>query len=72
MMKELGYAEGYRYAHDLDEGIARMDCLPPSLVGRRFYRPSGRGHERRIAERLAKWRELLARGEGDPAGSPPR
>ncbi len=69
MMKDLGYGEGYQYAHDLDEGIARMDCLPPSLAGRRFYRPSDRGHERRIAERLAKWREFLTREEDDPAGA---
>ena len=67
MMKELGYGKGYRYAHDLDEGIARMECLPPSLAGRRFYRPSDRGHERRIAERLEKWRELLSGDEGGPA-----
>ena len=69
MMKELGYGKGYRYAHDLDEGIARMECLPPSLAGRRFYRPSDRGHERRIAERLAEWRRLLASGGNDPAGA---
>ena len=72
MMKELGYGKGYQYAHDLDEAIARMDCLPPPLAGRRFYRPSDRGHERRIAERLAEWRRLLARGEDDPAGVPRR
>ncbi len=69
MMKDLGYGAGYRYAHDLDEGIARMECLPPSLVGRRFYRPSDRGHERRIAERLERWRELLALDEDDPTGA---
>lgn len=66
MMKELGYGAGYRYAHDLDEGIARMECLPPALSGRRFYRPTGRGHEGRIAKRLEKWRQLLALDEGTP------
>ena len=66
MMQKLGYGEGYRYAHDLEEGIARMDCLPPSLVGRRFYRPTARGHERRIAERLARWRRLVDRDENSP------
>ena len=63
MMKELGFGEGYRYAHDLEEGIARMDCLPESLVGRRFYRPTGRGYEGRIAERLETWRSLLGLSE---------
>jgi len=66
MMKGLGYGAGYQYAHDLDEGIARMECLPLSLVGRRYYRPTGRGYEGRIAERLEKWRQLLAPDEGTP------
>ena len=62
MMKDLGYGDGYRYAHDFEDGIASMDCLPPSLAGRRYYRPTGRGHEERIARRLERWRELLASG----------
>ena len=57
MMKGLGYGDGYKYAHDFDDGIAQMNCLPPALAGRRFYRPTGRGDERPIAERLARWRE---------------
>jgi len=60
MMKSLGYGAGYQYAHDLDDGIAAMDCLPPSLVGRRFYRPTDRGHEARIAKRIEAWRQRLA------------
>jgi len=68
MMKDLGYGAGYRYAHDVEEGIARMACLPESLVGRRYYRPTDRGHEGRIAERLRKWREFLAHDESGPSG----
>ena len=67
MMKDLGYGAGYQYAHDLDEGIARMDCLPPSLVGRKFYSPTNRGHEEQIAERLEQWRRRLAPGAGNEA-----
>ena len=66
MMKQLGYGAGYQYAHDLDEGIARMECLPPSLAGRYYYRPTRRGCEGRIAERLEKWRQSLAPDEGTP------
>ena len=66
MMKELGYGAGYQYAHDFEDGVARMECLPPALVGRRFYRPTGRGHERRITERLNAWRELLTPDEHEP------
>ena len=62
MMKSLGYGTGYQYAHDFDDGIAAMECLPPSLVGRRFYRPTDRGHEARIAQRIEAWRRRLAGG----------
>jgi len=64
MMKGLGYGAGYQYAHDLDEGIARMDCLPSSLAGRTYYRPTERGYERRIAARLVAWRCLLTPPDG--------
>jgi len=59
MMKGLGYGRGYRYAHDTEEGIARMECLPPSLAARRYYRPTGRGREGEIAVRMKKWRERV-------------
>jgi len=57
LMGELGYGEGYRYAHDESEGVAAMDCLPESMKGHIFYRPSGRGFEKEAAQRLrAAWR----------------
>jgi putative ATPase len=52
LMKELGYGKGYRYAHDLKERVADMECLPESLIGRRYYHPTDQGMERRIAEIL--------------------
>ena len=55
-MKDWGYAEGYRHAHNFDEGITDMECLPPSLKGRIFYEPTGRGVEKRIGERLEEIR----------------
>jgi len=61
LMKGLGYGEGYQYAHDLESGVARMDCLPPGLRGRRYYRPTERGLEKAIAERLTEIRRK--RGE---------
>jgi len=57
LMKRLGYGEGYKYAHDFEEGIAPMDCLPPSLKRRRYYRPKRSGLERKLAERLEKDRK---------------
>jgi putative ATPase len=52
LMKGLGYGKGYRYAHDEEEGVAAMDCLPDRLAGRRFYHPTRRGTEKELAERL--------------------
>ena len=60
LMKELDYGKGYTYAHDTDEKIARMSCLPESLAGRRYYEPFGLGLEARFKARLAAvrdWRE---------------
>jgi putative ATPase len=52
LMKDLGYARGYRYAHDEAEGVAGMDCLPEALRDRRYYRPTDRGSENDVAGRL--------------------
>ncbi|MGD0497227.1 MAG: replication-associated recombination protein A [Bryobacteraceae bacterium] len=58
LMKEWGYGEGYQHAHQFEDAIVGMDCLPPSLAGRRYYFPSDRGVEKRIAERLEEIRRL--------------
>ncbi len=55
-MKDWGYGEGYQHAHQADNAVTDMECLPESLKGRRYYHPTERGIEKRIAERL---RELL-------------
>ena len=54
LMKETGYGKGYVYAHDTEEKMAKMQCLPDSLAGKRYYRPAGQGREKAIAERLEK------------------
>ncbi|MCI2430502.1 replication-associated recombination protein A [Candidatus Acetothermia bacterium] len=58
LMKEVGYGEGYQYAHSLPEGIAPMECLPESLQGKRYYQPREAGYEKEIKRRLERWREL--------------
>ena len=40
-MKEWGYGEGYQHAHQFEDAMVDMDCLPPSLEGRRYYFPTG-------------------------------
>ncbi len=58
LMKELGYGRGYQYAHDYKEAVVPQDYLPEELKGRVFYRPTDRGYEKLVKERLARWREL--------------
>ena len=60
LMKNLDYGKGYTYAHDTDEKIAKMSCLPEKLEGRRYYTPAGLGREANMKARLAAvrdWRE---------------
>ena len=51
-MKELGYGDGYQYAHDYEEKITNLVCLPESLQGHEYYLPAGLGEEKRMKERL--------------------
>ncbi len=60
-MKEIGYGKGYQYAHDLEDKVADMDCLPDKLRGRRYYHPTSEGVEKRIADRLDDIRQRRAR-----------
>ncbi len=60
LMKDLGYGEGYLYAHDFEEKLTPMVCLPPSLKDKRYYRPSKQGMEAKYGPRLEailKWKE---------------
>ena len=66
LMKDHGYGRGYAYAHDDPDGVTGMDCLPPALAGRRYYRPTARGYEKEVARRLDAWR-ALKRAKGRPA-----
>ena len=56
LMKELGYADGYKYAHDYEGAHVEQEYLPERLRGRVYYRPSDRGLEAEIKKRLAAWR----------------
>jgi putative ATPase len=52
LMQQLGYGQGYQYAHDLESKVADMQCLPDNLKDRVYYRPTGEGVEKRIRERM--------------------
>jgi len=60
-MKAWGYGSGYQHAHEFDEAISRMECLPESLAGKHWYVPTERGVEKRIKERLEEIRNLKYR-----------
>lgn len=62
LMKELDYGKNYEYAHDTEEKLTRMQCLPDSLAGRRYYRPGVQGREKAVKERLE---QILEWKKGD-------
>ena len=52
LMREVGYGKGYQYAHDYEDKLTNMQCLPDSLLGRTYYEPTDQGAEVRLKERL--------------------
>jgi putative ATPase len=58
LMQDLGYGQGYRYAHDEPQGYAAGACYLPTGLQAQFYNPTDRGLEQRIGERLANLRKL--------------
>jgi putative ATPase len=73
LMKELGFGDGYVYAHDTADGIADMSCLPDDLRGTDYYRPGARGFEKELADRMEKirrWHERRVRRSGRGSETP--
>jgi putative ATPase len=64
LMKELDYGKGYRYAHDEEGRVANMDCLPDSLKGRSYYKPTQEGREKLLAQRMDEIRRIRAAKRG--------
>ncbi len=60
LMKELHYGEGYQYAHDHEDKLTAMQCLPDSLKDRQYYQPTQEGAEKAVKERLQVVREWKA------------
>jgi putative ATPase len=52
LMKAIGYGKGYQYAHDLENKVADMQCLPDNLLDRQYYHPTGEGFERELQKRM--------------------
>lgn len=60
LMKDAGYGKGYVYAHDTEEKMARMQCLPDALKDRHYYEPAGQGDEAAVKKRLEEIRKWKA------------
>jgi len=67
LMKDLGYAKGYDYDHDAEDGFSGQDYFPTGMNRQRFYHPNDRGFEREVAKRLVYWDKLRGkrRKEGE-------
>ena len=57
LMKNLNYGKGYQYAHDTEDKLTNMQCLPDSLLGKSYYQPTEEGFEARYKERLRQIKE---------------
>jgi putative ATPase len=61
LMKNIGYGEGYKYAHNFDDKLTDMPCLPDNLAGRTYYQPTDQGFEQRLRLRLDEIRKLKSK-----------
>ncbi len=60
LMRDVGYGQGYRYAHDFDEKLTDMRCLPDSLLDRQYYCPTSEGFEKNYGDRYRQIKEWKA------------
>ena len=68
LMKDLGYGEGYKYAHVYEHAYVPQEYLPEVLRGAKWYQPSESGYEKTVAERMEFWARLKARMQPDSSG----
>src|ERR1700682_1799393 len=61
LMKNIGYGQGYKYAHNFDDKVTDMTCLPDNLAGRTYYKPTDQGFEARLRARLDEIRKIRSK-----------
>jgi putative ATPase len=61
LMKNIGYGQGYKYAHNFADKVTDMTCLPDNLAGRTYYKPTDQGFEQRLRQRLDEIRKIRSR-----------
>ena len=65
-MKNIGYGKGYQYAHNYEDKVTDMQCLPDNLASRTYYQPTDQGFEQRLRQRLDEIRKLKSRSASNP------
>ena len=58
LMANIGYGKGYQYAHNAEDKLTGMTCLPDSLADRKYYLPTDQGFEQRLRQRLEEIRRI--------------
>src|SRR6202049_3320907 len=66
VMKNIGYGKGYQYAHEYEDKVTGMQCLPDNLAGRNYYQPTDQGCEQRLRQRLDEIRKIKSRSASNP------
>jgi len=66
LMRHIGYGQGYQYAHNCEDKVTGMTCLPDNLAGRTYYRPTNQGFEQRLRQRLEEIGKIRAKGRSAP------
>ncbi len=66
LMKDVGYGKGYQYAHNAEEKVTSMTCLPDSLRDRAYFRPTAQGFEQRLRERMDEIQRIKSKGSEKP------
>ena len=61
LMKTLGYGEGYKYAHDFEDGVVGQQNLPDNVAGHIYYQPKDRGYEVELRQRMRRIEEIYSR-----------
>jgi len=65
LMANQGYGKGYQYAHNAEEKLTDMECLPEGLRGRRYYQPTDQGFEKRLKEKMQAIEEWRRKRRGE-------
>jgi len=63
LMSDIGYSKGYKYAHDFDNKVASMQCMPDNLKDIKYYFPTNEGFEKKAVERIKELKELKKQNE---------